>query len=85
MGRISRQSRCRMRFQTKPARVLIRRKEDGFATPGLPSDRRCPNGIEAAKRANMRCVALTTSFKRDKLSGADFIVGSYPEIDLSAF
>ncbi len=44
-----------------------------------------PNGIEAAKRANMRCVALTTSFKRDKLSGADFIVGSYPEIDLSAF
>jgi len=37
------------------------------------------NGVEAAHRAGCRCVALTTSFPADKLSGANWIVA-----DLSA-
>jgi beta-phosphoglucomutase-like phosphatase (HAD superfamily) len=31
------------------------------------------NGIQAAKAAGMRCVAVTTSFPSEKLSGADVI------------
>lgn len=42
-----------------------------------------PLGIEAAKRAGMRCIAITTSTTRDRLSHADFIVDAYSEIDVS--
>lgn len=44
-----------------------------------------PNGIEATRRAGMRCVALTTSTTREKLMGANLVVDSYTEIDLSKF
>lgn len=44
-----------------------------------------PNGVEAARRAGMRCVALTTSTTREKLIGANLVVDSYTEIDLSKF
>lgn len=42
-----------------------------------------PNGIEAAKRAGMKCIALTTIYKQDKLNKADFIVNSFNKIDLN--
>ncbi len=42
-----------------------------------------PNGLEAARRAGMRCVALTTSSPREMLSGATLVVDTYREIDLS--
>lgn len=41
-----------------------------------------PNGIEAAKRAGMRCAALTTTFDRERLGGADQVVGGFEEIEL---
>lgn len=41
-----------------------------------------PNGVTAARKAGMRCIALTTSLRREKLSEADLIVDSYFEIDL---
>ncbi len=44
-----------------------------------------PHGIEAARRAGMRCIALTTTYRREKLEAADLVVGSYPEIDLAVF
>ena len=44
-----------------------------------------PNGIEAAKRAGMKCIALTTTYSKDKLIKADLIVDSYPQIDLNKF
>lgn len=44
-----------------------------------------PNGVEAARRAGMRCVALTTSTTREKLMSASLVVDSYTEIDLSKF
>jgi beta-phosphoglucomutase len=40
-----------------------------------------PYGIEAAKRAGMRCIALTTTYDRETLIGADLIVDSFSEID----
>jgi len=41
-----------------------------------------PNGIESARRAGMRCVAITTSFPREALQNATLIVDSYKEINL---
>jgi beta-phosphoglucomutase-like phosphatase (HAD superfamily) len=37
-------------------------------------------GVEAARRAGMRCVAITNSHARDALTGADLIVGSLVEV-----
>jgi beta-phosphoglucomutase len=42
-----------------------------------------PLGIEAAKRAGMKCIALTKTYRRELLSEADWIVDGYKEIDLS--
>lgn len=42
-----------------------------------------PNGVLAAKRAGMKCIALTTTIPKEKLSDADLIVDSYTEINLS--
>ena len=41
-----------------------------------------PLGIEAAKNAGMRCVALTTTYGPPLLEGADQVVASFEEIDL---
>ena len=43
-----------------------------------------PNGVEAARRAGMMCVALTTTFGRETLSHADWVVDSFAQIDLEA-
>ncbi|QOJ22304.1 MAG: HAD family phosphatase [Gammaproteobacteria bacterium] len=43
-----------------------------------------PHGIDAAKRAGMRCIALSTTYDAGKLQQADFVVDSYAEIDLAA-
>lgn len=42
-----------------------------------------PNGIEAAKRAGMRCVGITTSFPRERLTGADWVVDRFDQVDPS--
>ncbi len=42
-------------------------------------------GIEAAKRAGMRCLAVTTTNSRDRLSKADYIVDSLESIDKDWF
>ena len=41
-----------------------------------------PYGVEAAKRAGMKCIGLTTTYDRDMLRRADLVVESYSEIDL---
>jgi HAD superfamily hydrolase (TIGR01509 family) len=42
-----------------------------------------PNGIEAARRAGMRCAALTTTFGRERLEGADQVVDGFEKIALT--
>jgi len=42
-----------------------------------------PNGVQAAKHAGMRCIAVTNSVARERLEGADLIVTSLAD-DLSA-
>jgi len=43
-----------------------------------------PYGIEAAKRAKMKCIGLATTYDSEKLTGADLIVAHYAEIDLAS-
>ena len=40
------------------------------------------NGVEAAKRAGMKCVAITTTHKREELKNADKIIDSFKEINI---
>lgn len=42
-----------------------------------------PYGIEAAARAGMRSVGITTTYGPDRLAAADVVVGSYPELEAS--
>ncbi len=39
-----------------------------------------PNGVQAAKAAGMRCVAVTQTFSADRLAAADLIRGSLTEV-----
>lgn len=42
-----------------------------------------PNGVEAAKRAGMKCIAITTSTTREKLGQADLVIDNYTQVDLN--
>jgi len=44
-----------------------------------------PHGVEAARRAGMKCIGLTTTFDRQTLSRADYVVDSFAQIDLAGF
>ena len=44
-----------------------------------------PNGIEAAHRAGMKCVGLTTTFDRETLSRASLVVDAFKDIDPARF
>ena len=39
--------------------------------------------MEAARRAGMKCIAITTTFSRGRLSEADLVVDAFDEIDLT--
>ncbi|MEW6299578.1 MAG: HAD family phosphatase [Thermodesulfobacteriota bacterium] len=41
-----------------------------------------PLGVEAAKRAGMRCVALTTTYDRSRLLQADVVIAQYAQLDI---
>ncbi|MBU0535992.1 MAG: HAD family phosphatase [Nanoarchaeota archaeon] len=41
-----------------------------------------PTGIEASKRAGMKCIGITTTYKAEKLGDASIVVRSFDEIDL---
>jgi beta-phosphoglucomutase family hydrolase len=42
-------------------------------------------GVQAARNAGMRCIAVTTTNSADKLSAADMVVSSLEELDEDAF
>jgi len=44
-----------------------------------------PHGVEAARRAKMKCIALTTTYGPEELSRADLVVNSYYEINLTVW
>ncbi|MFH1535535.1 MAG: HAD family phosphatase [Patescibacteria group bacterium] len=41
-----------------------------------------PAGVLAAKRAKMKCIAITTTHTREELKGADKIIDSFEELDI---
>ncbi|MBI2431003.1 MAG: HAD family phosphatase [Candidatus Levybacteria bacterium] len=41
------------------------------------------NGIQAAKNADMKCIAITTTHKRGELKNADRIIDSFDELDIA--
>jgi beta-phosphoglucomutase family hydrolase len=43
------------------------------------------NGAEAAKKANMICIAITTTRSQDQLQQADLIINGYEELDIRSF
>ena len=43
-----------------------------------------PNGIEAAKRAGMKCIAITSTHGREDLNEADMIIDSFDELNLAS-
>ena len=55
-------------------RKLKSKKKDSIVIEDAPS------GVEAARKAGIRCVALTTTFDAEKLSKADLVVDSYSQI-----
>jgi len=40
-------------------------------------------GIDAAKAAGLKCIGVTTSFRRDELYKADIVVGSLEDVNLA--
>jgi beta-phosphoglucomutase-like phosphatase (HAD superfamily) len=44
-----------------------------------------PHGVEAAKRAGMKCIALTTTYDRQILCNADLVVDSFAQIEPADF
>ena len=44
-----------------------------------------PHGVEAARRAGMKCIGLTTTFGWQILSRADCVVDSFSQIDPTSF
>jgi beta-phosphoglucomutase len=43
-----------------------------------------PHGVEAARRAGMKCIALATTYDRSLLSRADAVVDSFAQLNLAA-
>lgn len=43
-----------------------------------------PYGVEAARRAGMKCIGLASTYDRSKLTGADLVVDAFSEIDLES-
>lgn len=54
----------------------------GIEPPDCLAIEDAPNGVGAAKRAGMRCIAVTNSVTREELAGADLVVASLAD-DLS--
>jgi len=44
-----------------------------------------PGGVEAAKRAGMRCIGVTTRRPREALASADLVVDSLEEAPVYSF
>jgi beta-phosphoglucomutase len=42
-----------------------------------------PHGVEGARRAGMKSIALTTTYERSTLSQADVVVDSFAQINLA--
>ncbi|MBL8029686.1 MAG: HAD family phosphatase [Candidatus Doudnabacteria bacterium] len=75
-------SKVENKSKPDPAIFLFAAKETGSLPEECVVIEDSPRGIEAAKRANMFCVGLGTTFETQKIANADIVVKSYGEIDI---
>jgi beta-phosphoglucomutase family hydrolase len=68
-----------------PQGFLVAAQKLGVAASECVVIEDAPGGVEAAKRAGMRCIGVTTSRPREGLSAADLVVDSLEEAAVYAF
>jgi beta-phosphoglucomutase len=64
------------RKKPAPDIFLLAAKRLGLAASSCLVVEDAVNGVAAAKSAGAKCLALTTSFTREQLSGADFFAAT---------
>jgi len=64
------------RKKPAPDIFLLAAERLGLPAPDCLVVEDAVNGVAAARAAGARCLALTTSFPREQLAGADFIAGT---------
>ncbi len=69
------------RSKPDPALFLFAARRLGVAPEHCLVIEDAPNGIEAARRAGMRCVGLTSTYEAEHLAEADWVVESFEEIE----
>lgn len=70
------------RSKPDPALFLLAAERLGVVPDRCLVIEDAPNGIEAARRAGMRCVGLTSTYGPERLVEADWVVGSFKEIEV---
>jgi beta-phosphoglucomutase family hydrolase len=68
-----------------PQGFLVAAEKLGVAANECAVIEDAPGGLEAAKRAGMRCIGVTTSRPREGLAAADLVVDSLEEAAVYAF
>jgi beta-phosphoglucomutase family hydrolase len=68
-----------------PQGFLVAAEKLGVAANECVVIEDAPGGLEAAKRAGMRCIGVTTSRPREGLAAADLVVDSLEEAAVYAF
>ena len=68
-----------------PQGFLLAAEELGVAAGECVVIEDAPGGVEAAKKAGMRCIGLATSRPREALAGADLVVDSLEEAAVYSF
>jgi len=68
-----------------PQGFLVAAEKLGVAAGECAVIEDAPGGVEAAKRAGMRCIGVTTSRPREALAGADLVVDSLEEASVYSF
>jgi beta-phosphoglucomutase family hydrolase len=68
-----------------PQGFLVAAEKLGVAVGECVVIEDAPGGVEAAKRAGMRCIGVTTSRPREALAGADLVVDSLEEAGVYSF
>lgn len=71
------------RSKPDPALFLYAARRMGSSPESCVVIEDSPHGIQAARNAGMRCIALASTFDEARLSAADRIVDSFEEEDLS--
>ena len=80
-GRLFSIADVEQRSKPDPALFLFAAERLGVAPARCLVIEDAPNGIEAARRAGVRCAGLASTYKPERLAAADWVVESFEEIE----